>query len=269
MARAPADPPKSLPLAALPKLLFAGRFAAATDVPFHRHVGIELVLVTAGTCSITVDGEELDGPRGTVFVLPAAVEHNQDNHGRPVRTTYLVFAAPQLTFASTPRALDLAGDERCAAWIEDLCQLFHGPGAAPESVMAGLLHAVLERLNELDHRRGSAQALPAPLARAVRYLERRQLEDVEIGAVARHAGVSESHLRALFRSRFACGPLKYQLRLRLQLAAKLLRNSYLGVAEVGAACGFDDANYFARIFRAHHGLPPTRWRRRALPNHGS
>jgi AraC-like DNA-binding protein len=269
MARAPVDPPKSLPLAALPRLLFAGRFAASTDVPFHRHAGIELVLVTSGACSITVDGEALHGGRGTAFVLPAAVEHDQVNHGRPVRTTYLVFAAPQLTFAPTPRVLDLAGDERCSAWIEDLCQLFHGPEPAADSVSAGLLHAVLERLNELDHRQGSTQALPAPLARAVRYLERRQLDDLDMAEVARHAGVSESHLRALFRSRFGCGPLKYQLRLRLQLAAKLLRNSSLGVGEVAVACGFADANYFARIFRAHHGLPPTGWRRHALPNQRS
>jgi transcriptional regulator GlxA family with amidase domain len=100
----------------------------------------------------------------------------------------------------------------------------------------------------------------------VRYLERRSLEATTVGDLARHAGVSASHLGALFRARFGCGPLKYQLRLKLQLAAKLLANSYLGVAEVGAACGFPDPNYFSRIFRAQHGMPPREWRRRALPN---
>jgi AraC-like DNA-binding protein len=256
--------PSPLAVAALPRLLFAGRFSATENVPFHRHDGVELILVTAGSCAIAIGGERLEGTTGTVFVVPAGTDHDQLNHGH-VRTTYVVFHAARQAFAPTARALRLDPADRCGAWIDDLCRLFQGTPGAAAGIAGGLLLAVLERLNELDHHQGSTQALPAPLARAVRYIERRQLEPLSVGDIARQAGVSASHLRALFRARFASGPLKYQLRLKLQLAAKLLGNSYLSVAEVGAACGFRDPNYFARIFRAHHGLSPRQWRQRTLP----
>ncbi len=258
----PANKPRrhGLAIATLPRASFAGRFASTQDVAFHRHGGIELVLVTAGACRIEVAGETLEGEVGTVFVLPEDVEHNQVNVGGLTRTSYLVFHSTPLGFSSRPRTIPVGADERCLSWLEDLCRLLESPEPVPDAVAAGLLLAVLERLNQLEHRLGVSRDLPAPLARAVRYVERRQLDALRAQDIARSAGVSVSHLTALFRERFACGPLKYQQGLRLQLARKLLGNSYLTVSEVAQACGFSSANYFIRIFRGHHGLSPAKWR---------
>jgi transcriptional regulator GlxA family with amidase domain len=74
------------------------------------------------------------------------------------------------------------------------------------------------------------------------------------------AGVSPSHLRALFHRHLAVSPSEHQVRLRLDLAAKLLRSSYLSMAEVAAAVGWQDANYFARRFAQFHGKRPRAWR---------
>ncbi len=29
------------------------------------------------------------------------------------------------------------------------------------------------------------------------------------------------------------------------------------IGDIATRCGFDDANYFARCFKAHFGVPPT------------
>jgi len=52
-------------------------------------------------------------------------------------------------------------------------------------------------------------------------------------------------------------PLAYVHRLRLEEAYRLLSNSSMNVAEVAGNVGFDDANYFSRLFRRKMGMPPS------------
>jgi transcriptional regulator GlxA family with amidase domain len=49
--------------------------------------------------------------------------------------------------------------------------------------------------------------------------------------------------------------------LRLKRAARLLADSHLSIKEIAPATGFQDANYFARVFRAAYGCSPSEYRR--------
>jgi AraC-like DNA-binding protein len=75
------------------------------------------------------------------------------------------------------------------------------------------------------------------------------------------AHTSYSHLSTLFRAAFGCGPMRFHLNHRMERAETLLQNPYISVGEVAAQLGFDDANYFVRLFRQTHGLSPNRWRK--------
>jgi AraC-like DNA-binding protein len=47
----------------------------------------------------------------------------------------------------------------------------------------------------------------------------------------------------------------------MQRAAKLLTNAaFLPVKEVAIISGFDDANYFSKVFRRIYGITPTEFR---------
>lgn len=79
-------------------------------------------------------------------------------------------------------------------------------------------------------------------------------------AMARFAGVSERHLNRLFKSHLGEGYLKTYLRIRIEYAGRLLRQSALTVAEVAMACGFSSASHFSRTFQSIKGYPPSRAR---------
>lgn len=79
-------------------------------------------------------------------------------------------------------------------------------------------------------------------------------------ALARHLGLSLSRTSHLVRS--LCGRSLQEVitDARLAAAKRLLADSDLAVADVGARIGWSDAPHFARIFAARVGLPPSRWR---------
>lgn len=245
------------------RLCWGGRFDGPHDVSWHSHRELELVLVTAGTCEITAGDVVLAGGPRTLFVLPPGVAQYQRTLG-PVRTTFVGLCAPAGLIDADARTLALGAGDPAAAWIEQLCD---GPLVQPplgREVTRALLAALLRRLAELE-------AAPDPRARrhpaVVQAMERIEADLARrwtLPELARAAGVSTSHLGGLFAADFGCGPLQYLQRRRFERAAWLLENPYLRVHEVAAACGYDDVNYFVRLFRRHHGHPPGRWRRRRV-----
>jgi AraC-like DNA-binding protein len=48
--------------------------------------------------------------------------------------------------------------------------------------------------------------------------------------------------------------------MRMARARVALEHTDLAVADVGAACGYEDPAYFSRVFRRAHGVPPATWR---------
>jgi AraC family transcriptional regulator len=58
---------------------------------------------------------------------------------------------------------------------------------------------------------------------------------------------------------------KASMRLRMQRARDLLRDSHLSITELAEACGFHDPCSFARQFKAWHGETASSWRARHQP----
>ncbi|MBO5668643.1 MAG: helix-turn-helix transcriptional regulator [Lentisphaeria bacterium] len=98
------------------------------------------------------------------------------------------------------------------------------------------------------------------LLRAVKVIRTRFMYPYSADTIARHAGLSRSHLNALFHKQFACGITAYINSLRLEYAKELLSNPYLNIGEAAGRSGFPDANYFSRIFRKKFGLSPGEFR---------
>ena len=76
------------------------------------------------------------------------------------------------------------------------------------------------------------------------------------------AHMSRSNLMRLFRQATGQSPIEYLLRLRIQKAMGLLRNSSLTITEIAVQVGFNDSNYFSRQFRQVVGDSPREFRQR-------
>lgn len=74
------------------------------------------------------------------------------------------------------------------------------------------------------------------------------------------AHMSRTNLMRVFRKATGQPPIEYLLRLRIQKAMGLLRNTDLPITEIAHEVGFNDSNYFTRQFRRILGKSPRSFR---------
>ena len=74
-------------------------------------------------------------------------------------------------------------------------------------------------------------------------------------------GLSEFHFNRLFKRGTGIQPSQYLIRLRIDAARRLLRETTRSVIEIGNEVGYTNPSHFARIFRKETGLTPSDYRR--------
>lgn len=87
---------------------------------------------------------------------------------------------------------------------------------------------------------------------------------VPVAEMAEVAGLSESRFSYAFKQLRNETPQRWQARIRLEAARKLIRDPARSLADIAYATGFADQAHLSRAFRAAHGIPPSVWRRRGL-----
>jgi PAS domain S-box-containing protein len=103
------------------------------------------------------------------------------------------------------------------------------------------------------------QRLTPALEHAVKHCRR----PISVTEMADRAGISTSQLQREFRRLFRMSPGEYVMRLRLQIARRLLAESNDSMGDIAQACGFYDQSHFTRAFKRYAGLTPLAYRRRA------
>lgn len=86
-------------------------------------------------------------------------------------------------------------------------------------------------------------------------------EDITVTRLAAMLEQSDRNFSRRFREATGESPMAYVLRLRLEYARELLRDTNLTVAEVGEASGFHNNAYFGRVFREKLSLSPGEYRK--------
>lgn len=140
----------------------------------------------------------------------------------------------------------------------------HHSQAVAASVSEQFLHGEIREPHAsqrlaADRRLGVSDPL---LARVTETMQANLETPLPLGALAARCGLSKRQLERLFVRRTGSPPQRYYLRLRLERARQLLHFGDLPIHEVGLACGFGSAAYFARAYRAHYGHPPRAERAR-------
>lgn len=136
--------------------------------------------------------------------------------------------------------------------------------------------AVLERLAEMlfvDAARRYLENLPPDalgwlaglrdrfVGRALALLHERPAYAWSVEQLATEVGLSRSALHDRFVEYLDQAPMQYLANWRIQLAARILRDSNRNVASIATEVGYESEAAFTRAFKRMVGTPPAAWRR--------
>lgn len=99
----------------------------------------------------------------------------------------------------------------------------------------------------------------AQLDRVVAYMQEHFESNLRAPQLAELAGMSLAQLERHFRHVFQLTPQQYLIKLRIEMAMRLLREPG-SIAGIGQRCGFSDQSAFARQFKATVGMTPSEYR---------
>ena len=84
--------------------------------------------------------------------------------------------------------------------------------------------------------------------------------ELDLGAVAAHAGYSRYHFIRAFKEAYGETPGQYLTHRRIERAEEMLRSADLSVTEICNLVGFSSLGTFSARFKARTGLTPSEYR---------
>jgi len=99
----------------------------------------------------------------------------------------------------------------------------------------------------------------SPLSPAIDYIKKNLHENITLQELSRIACMSSTSFYRYFKRELGMSPIEFVVNERIKYAKKLLRNPRMHIAEVSYAAGFDDSNYFIRLFKRYEGVTPKQY----------
>ncbi|WP_372846273.1 AraC family transcriptional regulator [Pontiella sp.] len=252
----------------------------------HSHDFCELVVVTRGSAMHMLEGAAFPVTAGDVFLLQGRQRHyffertNLDlinimydpekialpeNELRRMPGYCAMFLLEpsyrrQHRFASRLhlKRVPLAQVERLAEEMERECeQEISGREVALRAKLLELMVFLSRAYTGSDAT--EAHAL-LRVGHVIGALENDFSRDWTLAELLEIAHMSRSNLMRVFRKATGQTPIEYLVRLRIQRAMAMLRNTDLSITEIAMAVGFNDSNYFTRQFRRILGESPRSFR---------
>lgn len=98
---------------------------------------------------------------------------------------------------------------------------------------------------------------------ALLYIHQNYDEKISVQDIAWALHLSVNHFIRIFKFMLGTTPQKYIQTYRVQQAISIMstvpENSFLSIAEIAAAVGFNDVNYFSRSFKKVTGMTPSQY----------
>lgn len=98
------------------------------------------------------------------------------------------------------------------------------------------------------------------ILRAIEYLEAHYNEDIAINELAERYGMSPNYFSSLFKKEKQQSTVNYLIELRIRKAGDYLEHTEMSVADIARTVGYEDSQYFFRVFKKATGQTPLQYR---------
>lgn len=257
------------------------------EYPAHCHEVYELNFVenAAGATRTIGDSHETIGDLDLVLMTGAKLVHVWEQGACPEQDIYEItihidadiFRGPLMdkrAFASIRRMIEraqrgLAFPEAAIQIVrEDIINLAHSNDSFASVIR---LFNLLYRLSLVEDARELSSSSfievqegneDARVQKTKEYIAANYMHNITLPELADMVCMNVDSFSRFFKNKTGRTPNRYIIDYRLGIAARMLLNTTLSVAEIGYSCGFNTLSHFNRLFRDSKGCTPSEFRER-------
>lgn len=111
-------------------------------------------------------------------------------------------------------------------------------------------------LSDLSH-----HTLPPAIEQAIAFMTAHFNEDLDVMSISQTSGLSTYHFSRLFKETTGCTPIDYLTDIRLRHACERLANTNETIHTIARATGYQNGNYFSKVFKKQFGTTPSLYRK--------
>lgn len=255
-------------------------------IEWHWHTELEFVYIESGTVTFWIGEKQFALPEGNGVFINSKVLHRFYSPTEAVIPNFVCmpfFIAEQDSFIYYKYVLPVISStlsfqifNEKIPWQAETLSIIKQVIAAQDGVSSCELvtASLMQRLwleiyenTDITHRKeniNDAVSSQARLQLMMQYMQQNYQNGISLDDVAAHAGVSKSTVLNLFRKYLHVTPINYLINYRLNEAAALLSKTEKKVNTISDETGFNNVDYFCRLFKKHYRVTPSEYRKRKL-----
>ncbi|WP_367752818.1 AraC family transcriptional regulator N-terminal domain-containing protein [Flavobacterium sp. WC2430] len=99
----------------------------------------------------------------------------------------------------------------------------------------------------------------SPITAVIDYIRLNLRENISLKNLSEKACMSTTSFYRFFKKELGMSPIEFVINEKIRCAKKLLKNPSIQINEVCHLSGFEDSNYFIRLFKKHEGITPKQY----------
>jgi len=97
------------------------------------------------------------------------------------------------------------------------------------------------------------------IAEAMTYIENNYSKDIRLKDIAEEVSISPQYFSKIFKEELGVNFIDYLTSVRMSIAKELLKSETKSIKEICYEIGYNDPNYFSRLFKKLEGKSPSEW----------
>lgn len=224
-----------------------------------------LMYIVSGEAKVYNEDKYVIAKEGSIIIFPPNKGYKHTNNDLPISYFWVHFTGSDVPSILNRYGIKLFpeinkanGESRIPNRFQKLFDGFAKNDKFRDYDLSSLLDRLLV---EIGRSISVEQGEKMLFAKSIRYINEFYNKPIRITELAKMENVSMTTYNLHFKNQMGMSPTQYILTLRMHSAKELLESSKLSVRDIGAMCGYDDFNFFTKVFKKHSGKSPSAYRK--------
>lgn len=228
------------------------------NIDRHKIKFHELTLLLEGRMIYYINGESFEMKSGDIIYLPSGSMRQRDvcdGKNNYVSINFHCMEELPLRYFYS----DIINEE-VRMLLNYMDKIYASPSGMAPKKLVHILEVLILQISD-NVLVGGKPTLAAEIAN---YLAKNYQKQITLDEISQSTFFSIAYCESEFRKAYGKSIIHYLIDIRISEAKSLLMETSLSCSTIARMVGFDDANYFSRIFKKRIGFSPLQFRRTAF-----